>query len=143
MTDKQILDRLSGININIAQKKAIIDIIKDVAANNKSSIIINHVADIEVNKFQLYINNKLYNLRKYDHYSQNEYAILDSELFNLFNTWSTINIYVAIGEIYKIYSPICKLVYFNITDTEEFILSYTGNNNSFEEVEYIIHICKQ
>lgn len=143
MTDKQILDRLSGININIAQKKAIIDIIKDVAANNKSSIIINHVADIEVNKFQLYINNKLYNLRKYDHYSQNEYAIYDSELFNLFNTWSTINIYVAIGEVYKTYSPICKLVYFNIADTEEFMLSYTGNNNSFEEVEYIIHICKQ
>lgn len=143
MTDKQILDRLSGININISQKKAIIDIIKDIAANNKSSIIINHVANIEVNKFQLYINNKLYNLRKYDHYDQNEYAILDSELFNLFNTWSTINIYVAIEEVYKIHSPIYKLVYFNITDNEEFILSYTGNNNSFEEVEYTIHICKQ
>lgn len=141
MTDKQILDRLSGININIAQKKAIIDIIKNVATNNKSSIIINNIIDVYVDKFQLYINNKLYNIIKYDHYSQNEYAIIDSELFNLFNTWSTINIYTIIKDLYKIRNDIYQLLY-NIQD-DQFILTYKSINTSIDSVDYFIHICKQ
>lgn len=36
MTDKQIYDRLSGINMSIAQKKALIDVIKDIAGNTDS-----------------------------------------------------------------------------------------------------------
>lgn len=34
MTDKQIFDKLSGINMSIAQKKALIDVIKDIVNVN-------------------------------------------------------------------------------------------------------------
>lgn len=39
MTDKQIYDRLSGINMSIAQKKALIDVIKDIINNNVNTDI--------------------------------------------------------------------------------------------------------
>lgn len=39
MTDKQIFDRLSGINMSIAQKKALIDVIKDIIDNNVNTDI--------------------------------------------------------------------------------------------------------
>ena len=39
MTDKQIYDRLYGINMSIDQKKALIDVIKDIINNNVNTDI--------------------------------------------------------------------------------------------------------
>lgn len=102
MNDKQILDRLESINLSLRQKKDLIDIIKDIAGNNNSNdngfndndfIIVKYAGSLKNNSFDLYINNKLCNLHHYDHYSENEYDIIDTELFNLFNTFKRILIY--------------------------------------------------
>ena len=148
MNDKQILDRLESINLSLRQKKDLIDIIKDIAGNNNSNdngfndndfIIVKHAASFENNNFYLYINNKLCNLHHYDHYSENEYAIIDTELFDLFNTFKRILIYISFDDVFKIKTTTeYKFGYMNTGDSETFDLSYDLNDKPF-----ILHIVKK
>lgn len=50
MTEKQIIDRLDSINLSLRQKKDLIDIIKDIAANSSGG-----GGDISTDKDALYI----------------------------------------------------------------------------------------
>ena len=150
MNDKQILDRLESINLSLRQKKDLIDIIKDIAGNNNSNdngfndndfIIVKHAASLENNNFDIHINNKLCKLHHYDHYSENEYQIIDTELFDLFSTFKRILIYVSFDDIFKIKSTIgYEFGYMNTGDSETFNLSYKvlGNDNPIR-----LHISKK
>lgn len=148
MNDKQILDRLESINLSLRQKKDLIDIIKDIAGNNNSNdngfndndfIIVKHAASFENNNFYLYINNKLYDLHHYDHYSKNEYEIIDTELFDLFNTFKRILMYVSFDDVFKIKATTgYEFGYMDTGDGEMFNLSYTVNDES-----YMLHIVKE
>lgn len=145
MNDKQILDRLESINLSLRQKQDLIDVIKDIAGNNNSNdndfIIVKHAASFENNNFKLYINNKLYHLRHYDHYSENEYQIIDKELFDLFNTFKRILIYISFNDIFKIKSTIgYEFGYMDTGDSKTFDLSYKvlGNDNPIK-----LHIVKE
>lgn len=144
MNDKQILDRLESINLSLRQKKDLIDVIKDIAGNNTSNdntsndndfIIVKHAASYENNNFTLYINNKLCKLHHYDHYGEHEYNIIDTEIFNLFNTFKRILIYNDIDNIFKIKTTTeYKFSYINTNNNEQFILSYgllDGNTITF------------
>ena len=150
MNDKQILDRLESINLSLRQKKDLIDIIKDIAGNNTSNdngfndndfIIVKHAASFENNNFNLYINNKLCKLLHYDHYSENEYQIIDTELFDLFNTFKRILLYVSFNDIFKIKSTIgYEFGYMDTGDSQMFDLSYKvlGNDTPIR-----LHISKK
>ena len=145
MNDKQILDRLESINLSLRQKQDLIDVIKDIAGNNTSNdndiIIVKHAASLENNNFNIYINNKLCKLHHYDHYSENEYAIIDTELFDLFNTFKRILIYASFDDVFKIKSTIgYQFGYMDTGDSETFDLSYKvlGNDNPI-----ILHIVKE
>lgn len=134
MNDKQILDRLESINLSLRQKKDLIDIIKDIAGNNNSNdngfndndfIIVKHAASLENNNKNIYINNKLCKLRHYDNYSENEYDIINTELFDLFNTFKRILIYINFDDVFKMKSTIgYEFGYINTGDDEMFNLSY-------------------
>lgn len=144
MNDKQILDRLESINLSLRQKKDLIDIIKDIAGNNTSNdndiIIVKHAASFENNNFYLYINNKLYDLHHYDHYSENEYEIIDTELFNLFNTFKRILIYISFDDVFKIKSTIgYEFGYMDTGDGEMFNLSY----KVLDDKPFTLHIVKE
>lgn len=149
MNDKQILDRLESINLSLRQKKDLIDVIKDIAGNNTSNdngsndndfIIVKHVASFENNNITLYINNKLCNLHHYDHYGQYEYNIIDTEIFNLFNTFKRILIYNDVDNIFKIKTTTeYKFSYINTGDNEEFTLSYSP----FDGNTITLHINKK
>ena len=145
MNDKQILDRLESINLSLRQKQDLIDVIKDIAGNNNSNdndlIIVKHAANLENNNFNIYINNKLCKLLHYDHYSENEYEIIDAELFNLFNTFKRILIYANFNDVFKIKSTIgYEFGYMNTGDSEMFDLSYKvlGNDTPIR-----LHIVKE
>ena len=145
MNDKQILDRLESINLSLRQKQDLIDVIKDIAGNNNSNdndlIIVKHAANLENNNFNIYINNKLCKLLHYDHYSENEYEIIDAELFNLFNTFKRILIYANFNDVFKIKSTIgYEFGYMNTGDSEMFNLSYKvlGNDTPIR-----LHIVKE
>ena len=150
MNDKQILDRLESINLSLRQKQDLIDVIKDIADNNTSNdngfnendfIIVKHAANLENNNFDIYINNKLCKLHHYDHYSENEYEIIDTELFNLFNTFKRILIYVSFDDIFKIKTTTgYELGYMDTGDSEIFDLSYKvlGNDTPLK-----LHIVKK
>lgn len=150
MNDKQILDRLESINLSLRQKKDLIDIIKDIAGNNNSNdngfndndfIIVKHAASLENNNFELYINNKLCKLHHYDHYSENEYAIIDTELFDLFNTFKRILIYVSFDDVFKIKTTTgYEFGYMDTGDSEMFDLSYKVLGN---DKPIILHIVKK
>ena len=129
MNDKQILDRLESINLSLRQKQDLIDVIKDIAGNNTSNdndfIIVKHAASLENNNFNVYINNKLCHLLHYDHYSENEYNIIDTELFDLFNTFKRILMYISFDDVFKIKSTIgYEFSYMDTGDNEMFTLSY-------------------
>ena len=129
MNDKQILDRLESINLSLRQKQDLIDVIKDIAGNNNSNdndfIIVKHAASLENNNFNIYINNKSCNLHHYDHYSENEYNIIDTELFDLFNTFKRILMYISFDDVFKIKSTIgYEFSYMDTGDNEMFTLSY-------------------
>ena len=150
MNDKQILDRLESINLSLRQKKDLIDVIKDIAGNNTSNdngfndndfIIVKHVASFENNNKDIYINNKLCNLHHYDHYSENEYAIIDKELFDLFNTFKRILIYISFDDVFKIKTTTgYEFGYMDTGDSEMFNLSYKvlGNDTPIN-----LHIVKE
>lgn len=150
MNDKQILDRLESINLSLRQKKDLIDIIKDIAGNNNSNdngfnandfIIVKYAGSFENNSFDLYINNKLCKLHHYDHYGENEYEIIDTELFDLFNTFKRILIYVSFDDIFKIKTTTgYEFGYMDTGDSETFDLSYKvlGNDTPFK-----LHIVKK
>lgn len=150
MNDKQILDRLESINLSLRQKKDLIDIIKDIAGNNNSNdngfndndfIIVKYAGSLENNNKDIYINNKLCNLRHYDHYGENEYNIIDAELFNLFNTFKRILIYVSFDDIFKIKTTTgYELGYMDTGDSEIFTLSYKVLDN---DKPLILHITKE
>lgn len=150
MNDKQILDRLESINLSLRQKKDLIDIIKDIAGNNTSNdngfndkdfIIVKHAASIENNNFNLYINNKLCKLHHYDHYSENEYNIIDTELFDLFNTFKRILIYISFDDVFKIKTTTeYQFAYMDTGDSETFDLSYKVLGN---DVPIVLHITKK
>lgn len=149
MNDKQILDRLESINLSLRQKKDLIDIIKDIAGNNNSNdnglndndfIIVKYAGSLENNSFDLYINNKLCKLHHYDHYGENEYEIIDTEVFDLFNTFKRILIYISFDNIFKIKSTIeYEFSYIDTGDGEMFNLSYKvlGNDKPLK-----LHIIK-
>lgn len=149
MNDKQILDRLESINLSLRQKKDLIDIIKDIAGNNNSNdngfndndfIIVKYAGSLEYNNFDLYINNKLCNLHHYDNYSENEYDIIDTELFNLFNTFKRILIYISFDNIFKIKSTTgYEFSYMDTGDGEMFNLSYKVLGN---DIPLKLHIKK-
>ena len=134
MNDKQILDRLESINLSLRQKQDLIDVIKDIAGNNNSNdngsndndlIIVKHVASFENNNRTLYINNKLCELHHYDHHSDNEYEIIDTELFNLFNTFKRILIYISFDDVFKTKTTTgYEFGYIDTGDGEMFNLSY-------------------
>lgn len=138
MNDKQILDRLESINLSLRQKKDLIDVIKDIVDNNTSNdndsnngsndndlIIVKHIASLENSERTLYINNKLCELRHYDHYGENEYNIIDEELFDLFNTFKRILIYITYDDVIKVKSTIgYEFGYIDTGDGEIFDLSY-------------------
>lgn len=148
MNDKQILDRLESINLSLRQKRDLIDVIKDITGNNSSNdngsndndfIIVKHAASLENNNFNLYINNKLCKLHHYDHYSENEYDIIDTELFDLFNTFKRILIYISFDDVFKIKSTIgYEFSYIDTGDSEMFNLSYKVLGD-----ELILHIVKK
>lgn len=150
MNDKQILDRLESINLSLRQKKDLIDIIKDIAGNNNSNdngfndndfIIVKYAGSLENNNFNLYINNKLCELHHYDHYSANEYEIIDTEIFNLFNTFKRILIYISFDDIFKIKTTTgYEFGYMDTGDSEIFDLSYKilGNDTPIK-----LHIIKE
>lgn len=150
MNDKQILDRLESINLSLRQKKDLIDIIKDIAGNNNSNdngfndndfIIVKHAGSLENNNFDLYINNKLCKLHHYDHYSENEYDIIDTKIFDLFNTFKRILIYISFDDVFKIKTTTgYEFGYMDTGDSEMFDLSYKvlGNNTPFK-----LHIVKK
>ena len=139
MNDKQILDRLESINLSLRQKQDLIDVIKDIAGNNNSNdngfndndfIIVKHAASFENNNFKLYINNKLCKLHHYDHYSENEYNIIDTELFDLFNTFKRILMYISFDDVFKIKSTIgYEFSYMDTGNDEMFNLSYKVLDN--------------
>ena len=139
MNDKQILDRLESINLSLRQKQDLIDVIKDIAGNNNSNdngfndndfIIVKHAASLENNNFNLYINNKLCKLHHYDHYSENEYNIIDTELFDLFNTFKRILMYISFDDVFKIKSTIgYEFSYMDTGNDEMFNLSYKVLDN--------------
>lgn len=134
MNDKQILDRLESINLSLRQKQDLIDVIKDIVSNNTSNdngfndndfIIVKYAGSLENNNKDIYINNKLCKLYHYDHYSENEYNIIDTELFNLFNTFKRILIYISFDDIFKIKTTTgYELGYMDTGDNEIFDLSY-------------------
>lgn len=145
MNDKQILDRLESINLSLRQKQDLIDVIKDIAGNNNSNdndfIIVKHAASFENNNFYIYINNKLCHLHHYDHYSENEYQIIDTELFDLFNTFKRILIYVSFNDIFKLKTTMgYEFGYMDTGDSKTFDLSYKvlGNDNPIK-----LHIVKE
>ena len=150
MNDKQILDRLESINLSLRQKQDLIDVIKDIANNNTSNdngfndndfIIVKHAASLENNNKNIYINNKLCHLHHYDNYSENEYQIIDKELFDLFNTFKRILIYISFDDIFKIKSTIgYEFGYMDTGDSEMFDLSYKvlGNDKPIK-----LHIVKE
>lgn len=150
MNDKQILDRLESINLSLRQKQDLIDVIKDIANNNTSNdngfndndfIIVKHAASLENNNKDIYINNKLCKLHHYDHYSENEYQIIDTELFDLFNTFKRILIYISFDDVFKIKSTIgYEFGYMDTGNSEMFDLSYKvlGNDKPIK-----LHIVKE
>lgn len=150
MNDKQILDRLESINLSLRQKKDLIDIIKDIAGNNNSNnngfndndfIIVKYAGSLENNNFDLYINNKLCNLHHYDHYAENEYEIIDTEVFDLFNTFKRILIYISFNDVFKIKTTTgYEFGYMDTGDSEIFDLSYKvlGNDTPLK-----LHIVKE
>ena len=145
MNDKQILNRLESINLSLRQKQDLIDVIKDIAGNNNSNdndfIIVKHTASLENNNFNVYINNKLCNLHHYDHYSENEYEIIDTELFDLFNTFKRILIYVSFDDIFKIKTTTdYQFGYMDTGDSETFDLSYKVLG---DDKPIILHITKE
>lgn len=150
MNDKQILDRLESINLSLRQKQDLIDVIKDIAGNNNSNdngfndndfIIVKYAGSLENNNFDLYINNKLCKLHHYDHYSENEYEIIDTEVFDLFNTFKRILIYISFDDIFKIKSTIgYEFSYTDASDGEMFILSYKVLG---DDVPIKLHIVKE
>lgn len=150
MNDKQILDRLESINLSLRQKKDLIDIIKDIAGNNNSNdngfndndfIIVKYAGSLENNNFDLYINNKLCKLHHYDHYSENEYEIIDTEIFDLFNTFKRILIYISFNDVFKIKTTTgYEFGYMDTGDSETFDLFYKvlGNDTPLK-----LHIIKE
>lgn len=150
MNDKQILDRLESINLSLRQKKDLIDVIKDITGNNNSNdngsndndfIIVKHAGSLENNSFDLYINNKLCNLHHYDRYSENEYQIIDTELFDLFNTFKRILIYINFDDVFKIKTTAeSQFGYIDTGDDEMFDLSY---NVFINDKTFILHIVKE
>lgn len=150
MNDKQILDRLESINLSLRQKKDLIDIIKDIAGNNNSNdngfndndfIIVKYAGNLENNSFDLYINNKLCKLHHYDHYSENEYEIIDTEIFDLFNTFKRILIYVSFNDVFKIKTTTgYEFGYMYTGDSEIFDLSYKVLGN---DIPIKLHIAKK
>lgn len=150
MNDKQILDRLESINLSLRQKKDLIDIIKDIAGNNNSNdngfndndfIIVKYAGNLENNSFDLYINNKLCKLHHYDHYSENEYEIIDTEIFDLFNTFKRILIYVSFNDVFKIKTTTgYEFGYMDTGDSEIFDLSYKVLDN---DIPIKLHIAKK
>ena len=145
MNDKQILDRLESINLSLRQKQDLIDVIKDIAGNNNSNdndfIIVKHTASLENNNFNVYINNKVCNLHHYDHYSENEYEIIDTELFDLFNTFKRILMYISFDDVFKIKSTIgYEFSYIDTGDSKTFNLSYKVLGN---DKPIVLHIVKK
>lgn len=150
MNDKQILDRLESINLSLRQKKDLIDVIKNITGNNNSNdngsndndfIIVKYAGSLENNNFDLYINNKLCNLYHYDHYSENEYDIIDTELFDLFNTFKRILIYISFDDVFKIKTTTgYEFSYMDTGNSEMFEFSYKvlGNDKPFK-----FHIVKE
>lgn len=93
------------------------------------------------NSFDLYINNKLCNLHHYDHYSENEYEIIDTEIFDLFNTFKRILIYVSFDDVFKIKTTTgYEFGYMDTGNSEIFDLSYKvlGNDKPLK-----LHIVKK
>lgn len=145
MNDKQILDRLESINLSLRQKQDLIDVIKDIAGNNNSNdndfIIVKHAVSLENNNKDIYINDKLCNLHHYDHYSENEYNIIDKELFDLFNTFKRILIYISFNDIFKIKTTTeYQFAYMDTGDSETFDLSYEVLG---DDVPIVLHITKK
>ena len=150
MNDKQILDRLESINLSLRQKQDLIDVIKNITGNNNSNdngfndndfIIVKYAGSLENNNFDLYINNKLCKLHHYDHYSENEYNIIDTELFDLFNTFKRILIYISFDDIFKIKTTTgYEFGYMDTGDSKIFNLSYNvlGNDTPLK-----LHITKK
>ena len=150
MNDKQILDRLESINLSLRQKQDLIDVIKDIAGNNTSNdngfnnndfIIVKYAGSFENNNKNIYINNKLCKLLHYDNYSENEYDIIDKEIFDLFNTFKRILIYISFDDIFKIKSTIgYEFNYMDTGDGETFSLSYKVLG---DDVPIVLHIKKE
>lgn len=150
MNDKQILDRLESINLSLRQKKDLIDVIKDIAGSNSSGgngsndndlIIVKHVASFENSERTIYINNKLCEVHHYDHYGKNEYEIIDTELFDLFNTFKRILIYTTYDDVFKIKTTTgYEFSYMDTGDGEMFNLSYKMLD---DDKPIILHIVKE
>ena len=150
MNDKQILDRLESINLSLRQKKDLIDVIKNITGNNNSNdngsndndfIIVKHVASLGNNSFDLYINNKLCNLHHHDDHNETEYEIIDTEVFDLLNTFKRILIYVSFDDILKIKTTsFYSLSYMDTGDGEIFELSY---NILYDDRTFKLHIVKE
>ena len=150
MNDKQILDRLESINLSLRQKKDLIDVIKNITGNNNSNdngsndndfIIVKYAGSLKYNNFDLYINNKLCELHHHDHYSENEYEIIDTEIFDLFNTFKRILIYISFDDVFKIKTTTgYEFGYMDTGNGEIFDLSYKvlGNDKPFK-----FHIVKE
>lgn len=80
-------------------------------------------------------------LHHYDHYSENEYDIIDTELFNLFNTFKRILIYISFDDIFKIKTTTgYEFGYMDTGDGEMFNLSYKVLG---DDKPIILHIVKE
>lgn len=93
------------------------------------------------NNFDLYINNKLCNLHHYDHYNKNEYDIIDTELFDLFNTFKRILIYSSFDDVSKIKTATgYECDYIDTGNSERFDLYF---NVLVNDKTFILHIVKE
>lgn len=80
MTDKEALDRLSGINMSIEQKYAFIDVIKNIAKNNESSNTDEDTIIIDIsNSTSMNVYDKNY---PFDETNDELVAIANVELYN-------------------------------------------------------------
>lgn len=108
MNDKQILDRLSSINLSLRQKKDLIDIIKDIAGNNNSDdndSNDNNKLYIYVNTIEnkILINNVEYEVSEGINNGYDDAALIikNETLYNYINNYFDKNYYANATLVYK------------------------------------------
>lgn len=80
-------------------------------------------------------------MHHYDHYGDNEYEIIDTEIFDLFNTFKRILIYISFDDVFKIKSTIgYEFSYMDTGDGEMFNLSYKILD---DDKPIMLHIVKE